>query len=67
MQNWGAGTKMQKGHRINRQTESWGQMFWVLRWRGTVASLLLFSIILVIYSASFLCLYSLKPYSFTVL
>jgi hypothetical protein len=39
----------------------------VLRWRCTATSLLLFSVILFIYSASFLYLYSLRPYSFAVL
>jgi hypothetical protein len=58
--------EIQKRHRISRRTDSG------IRCAGTLdgnaqCSLLLFSIILFIYSSSFLYLYSLRPYSFTVL
>jgi hypothetical protein len=53
--------EMQKGQTIeDRHAESWGQVGWAVGWRCTTASLLLFSVILFIYFASFLYLYSLK-------
>jgi hypothetical protein len=63
----GGQQEMQKGQRIGRQTESWGQVCWVLGWRRTTDSLLLFSIFFLIYFASLLYFYSLRPYSFTIL
>jgi hypothetical protein len=58
--NWGQ-WEMQKGQTIDRHTESWGQVCWVLEWRRKTA-LLLFSFSS-LYSASFLYLYSLRPCS----
>jgi hypothetical protein len=64
--NW-AVTRDAERARIDRQTESWGQVCRVLRWRRTAASLLLTSIHLFIHSASFLYIYSLRPYSYNSL
>jgi hypothetical protein len=40
--NWGQ-LEMQKGQKIDKHAESRGQVCWVLGWRHTTASLLLFS------------------------
>jgi hypothetical protein len=62
--NWGR-WEMQKRHRIDRQTESRIRCFGCSG-GDTQPSLLLFSLILFILLCSFLCLYSLRPYSFIV-
>jgi hypothetical protein len=59
--NWGW-LEMQKGHRINRQTESWGQVCWVLGWRCTTLIASFFY-----YSLHLLCFLSLSLFFKTLL